>query len=102
MVDVHISGVHFQISDKIRERITDKLGGLKKFHQSLSSVHVTIHPAERHGFRVDVDMHLPQGKHVVAHDNEESVYAAIDVVHDKCAVQLRKIHDKEIASHHVV
>jgi ribosomal subunit interface protein len=80
--------------------VQEKLGSLARFHGGLSKIHVTIHEAEKHGFRIDVDMHLPNGKDVIAHDNEETVYAAIDVVAEKCATQLRKIHARDAKHHH--
>jgi putative sigma-54 modulation protein len=98
MVDIHITGVHFEVSDRIRSYVSDKLGSLKKYHRGLNRLHVTIHHAEKHGYKVDVDMHLPNHKDVIAHDREETVYSAIDVVSDKCAAQLRKIHEKELAA----
>lgn len=101
MVELHISGVHYQVSDKVKAYVSEKLGTLAKFHAGLRKVHVTIQVQEKNRFRVDVDMHLPHGKDVVAHDAEETVYSAIDVVHDKAAAQLRKIHDKEARSHRV-
>lgn len=99
MVDIQISGVHFQVSDKVKSHIADKLGSLNRFHAGLAKLHVTIHQAEKFGYRVDVDMHLPHSKHVAAHDSEETIYAAIDMVADKCASQLRKIHEKQVDSH---
>lgn len=98
MPDIQITGVRFEISDRIRTYVSEKLGGLKKFNAALNKIHVTIHQGEKAGYRVDVDMHLPHGKDVVAHDHEDTVYAAIDVVADKCAAQLRKLHDKH--AHH--
>ncbi len=95
MVDIHITGVHFQVTDKVKTYIQTKLGALNRFHSGLQKVHVTIHEAAKHGYRVDVDMHLPHGKDVIAHDNEETLFSAIDVVSDKCAAQLRKIHGRE-------
>lgn len=100
MADIQITGVHFEVSDRIRAYVSEKLGALKKFNGKLSKIHVTIHHADKKGYRVDVDMHLPHGKDVVAHDSEETVYAAIDVAHDKCAAQLRKIHEREVQSSH--
>jgi ribosomal subunit interface protein len=100
MVDIQISGVHFQVSDRVKQHITDKLGHLERFHTGVSKLHVTIHEAEKFGFRVDVDLHLPEGKHVVAHDSKETIYAAIDQVSDKCANQLRRIHQKQISMRH--
>lgn len=99
MVDIQISGIRFQVSDRIRAYVQEKVGGLARFHNNLSKVHVTIHEGEKHGFRVDIDMHLPQGKDVVAHDSEETVYAAIDVAVEKCATQLRKIHSRDAERH---
>jgi putative sigma-54 modulation protein len=101
MVDLHISGVHYDISDKVKTYVTEKLGSLAKYHAGLQKVHVTIHTQEKNQYRVDVDMHLPHGKDVVAHDAEATVYSAIDAVHDKAAAQLRKIHDKEARSYRV-
>jgi ribosomal subunit interface protein len=98
MADIQITGVHFEISDRIRSYVTEKLGTLAKYNAKLGMIHVSIHHAEKKGYRVDVEMHLPHGKDVIAHDSEETVYAAIDVAHDKCAAQLRKIHDRE--AHH--
>ncbi len=95
MVDIQITGVHYDVSDKVRAYIQTKLGSLSRFHSGLQTVHVTIHEAEKRGYKVDVDMHLPHGKDVIAHDQEPTVYGAIDVVSDKCAAQLRKIHDRE-------
>ena len=99
MVELHISGVHYQVTDKVKAYISEKLGSLTKYHAGLRTVHVTIHAQEQNKFRVDVDMHLPHGKDVVAHDAEPTVYSAIDVVHDKAAAQLRRIHDKEARAH---
>ena len=101
MVELHISGVHYQVSDKVKAYVSEKLGTLAKFHAGLRKVHVTIQTQEKNLYRVDVDMHLPHGKDVVAHDAEETVYSAIDMVHDKAAAQLRKIHDKEARSRRV-
>jgi putative sigma-54 modulation protein len=98
MVDIQISGVHFQVSERVKQHISDKLGALNKYNTGLSKLHVTIHQAEKFGYKVDVDLHLPTGKHVVAHDHEETIYAAIDLVTDKCARQLRRIHEKQIDS----
>lgn len=99
MIDIQITGVRFQISDRIRAYVQEKMGGLARYHIGLTKIHMTIHEGDKHGYRVDVDMHLPHGKDVVAHDCEETVYAAIDVVAEKCTAQLRKIHSRQ-AEHH--
>jgi putative sigma-54 modulation protein len=101
MVDIQISGVRYQVSDKVKTYVTDKLAPLSKYNTGLRTIHVTIHPTEQNRYRVDLDMHLPHGKDVIAHDSEETVYAAIDIAHDKAAAQLRKIHDKEAHRHRI-
>lgn len=98
MVAIQMTGVRYDISDKVKEYIAQKFDPLHKFHPQLNRLHVTIHEAEKHGFRIDVEMHLPHGRDLVAHDTEETVYSAIDCVADKCRAQLRKVHDKE--AHH--
>ena len=46
MVDIHITGVHYDVSDKVKSYIHTKLGSLSRFHNGLQKVHVTIHEAE--------------------------------------------------------
>lgn len=99
MVEIHIAGVHTQVSDRVKRHITEKLGGLDRFHLGMGKLHVTVHSAEKSRYRVDVDVHLADGKHVVAHDEQDTMLAAVDTVTDKCASQLRKIHEKRIDSH---
>jgi ribosome-associated translation inhibitor RaiA len=41
-------------------------------------------------------MHLPMGKDVVAHEEGDSLFSAVDVVSAKCAAQLRKIHGRQL------
>lgn len=98
MVDIQITGVHYDVSERLREHVHDKLGALERFNVGLNHLHVIIREEAKHGYRVDVEMHLPHGKDIVAHDSEETVYAAVDTVVDKCAAQLRKAHSKK-ASH---
>ena len=95
-LDIQITGVHYSISDKVKGYISEKIGNLAKYAPDLSAVHVTIHNGEKFGYRVDVEMHLPHGRDIVAHDSEETVYSAIDVVADKAASQLRREHDKRV------
>ena len=94
MLDIHITGVHYQVSNKLKEFIYEKLGALSRFNMGVEKMQVTIHAADKSGFRVDVEMHLPYGKDVVAHTRDETVYAAVDLIADKCAAQLRKLHSK--------
>jgi ribosomal subunit interface protein len=95
MVEIQITGVRYDVSDKVKQFVQEKLGSLERFNSGLRKLHVTIHHAEKHGFRVDVDMHLPHGQDIVAHDAEDTVYSAIDIVTNKCAVQLRKRHERQ-------
>jgi len=94
MVDIQISGVHYDVSDRLRAHVEEKLGALERFNVGLTRVHVIVREEANYGFRVDVEMHLPHGKDIVAHDSEETVYAAVDTVVDKAAAQLRKAHSK--------
>lgn len=95
MLDITVTGVRYQVSEKVKSYIQDKLGGLNRFHPDLHRIEVVIHEAAKFGFRIDVDMHLANHKDLIAHDSESTIYAAIDIVSDKCSKQLRRLHDKE-------
>lgn len=96
MPDIQIAGVHFDVTERVKAHIQDKIGALARYCQDLTQIHVTIHQGAKFGYRVDVEMHVGKGKDVIAHDSEETVYSAIDVVADKCAQQLRRRHDRVI------
>lgn len=100
MVEVTVTGVHYTVSEKIRDYAIEKLGSLGRFHGELHKLQVNIQEAEKHGIRVDVEMHLPNHHEMAAHSNEETVYAAIDNVCDKCSKQLRRLHSKQ-SDHHM-
>lgn len=95
MVSVTITGVHCPITESVREYAVEKFSHLERFHHGLHSVHITIHEEmKQHTFRVDVEMHIGHTKHPIAHDTDATIQAALDKVLDKCANQLRKLHDK--------
>lgn len=94
---IRLSGIHYQISDKVRTYAEEKLAGLGRYSQRLHRVQGTIREESRHGFRVDIEMHLDDGFDVVAHASGETVYAAIDGVMDKCAKQLRRHSDRMVS-----
>ena len=100
MADVTVSGVHYHVSDKVRAYVNEKLADLNRFHPSLKRIQATIHEQSKHGFRIDVEMHLPNNHDMAAHKEDETVYSAIDGVADKCAKQLRRLHYKQ-ADHHM-
>lgn len=95
MLEIKITGVHYSVSAKVREYASEKFAHHDRFHPDIQSCQMTIREAANFGFRVDVTMHLPHHKEVVAHVEAETVYAAIDGVVDKAAKQLVKIHEKE-------
>ena len=99
MTNIKITGVHYQLTDHAKTYITEKFSTLNRLYPRLSNLQVTVHKSGKEGFRVDVDMHLPTGKDVIAHDTEDSLHAAIDVVIDKCSAQLRRIHGRESGLH---
>ena len=95
-MDIQVSGVHYQISNRIREYVEEKLGTMTRFNVGLTKIIVTLHHAENKSYRADVEMHLSHEKDAIAHVTAQTVYAAIDGAADKCAAQLRKVHDKHV------
>ncbi|NRA38845.1 MAG: ribosome-associated translation inhibitor RaiA [Planctomycetes bacterium] len=100
MVDITVTGVHYNVSEKVRNYVTEKLSNLGRFHTGLQRLHVNIQEGEKHGFRVDVEMHLPSNHDMAAHSSEETIYASVDNVWDKCSKQLRRLHSKQ-SNHHM-
>lgn len=99
MVDITVTGVHYTVSEKVRNYVDEKLSNIGRFHNDLQKLIIKIQEADKHGFRIDVEMRLDNNHALAAHSTEKTAYAAIDTVVDKCSKQLRRLHDKQIDHH---
>ncbi|AKH90081.1 ribosome hibernation promoting factor [Edwardsiella tarda] len=91
-MQLNITGHHLEITDAIRQFVSEKFAKLEQYFDRINQVNVTLsiekvdHIAEATVFINGGELH--------ASAEQEDMYAAIDVLIDKLARQLNKHKDK--------
>src|ERR1700694_3917694 len=99
--NLEVTGVHFEIDEKIKSYIEKKIGRLDHYvpRKLREPMHAEVVLKEEDGnaknrFTGEVILHLPH-EVLSAKDSTINIYAAIDIVEAKLKSQLLKYKDKE-------
>lgn len=96
-----IKGTNFKLTPSIRQYVEEKIGGLNKFLKRIDPETIEakvevgkITRGQRHGdiFKAEVNLDI-NGHFIRAEQTEESLQAAIDLVKDELAEEIK--HHKE-------
>ena len=91
-VPITITGRHIEISDPIRDLLTERLGHACKLLDKISSSHVTISVEKnRHIVEVVIKSH---GATLHAKEETHDMYASIDQAVDKIETQAKRLKEK--------
>ena len=90
---VTIKGVHYDISERTREFLSDKLGLLDPFKDLLVSVDATI-TKEKAGFVVEANVHFRWGAMAHLEETAQELYPAIENLIHKLDAKISKEKDK--------
>ncbi len=95
-MQLNISGHHVDITDSIRDYVTNKLNRLERHFDHITNVHVVL-TVEKLQQRAEATMHV-SGAELFADAECENMYQAIDKLSDKLDRQVVK-HKEKISSH---
>jgi putative sigma-54 modulation protein len=95
---VTIKGVHYDISDRTREFLNEKLGHIDPFKDLLMSVDATI-TKEKTEFRVESNVHFKWGSTAHLEERAQELYPAIENLIKKLDAKISKEKDK-VKDHH--
>jgi len=103
ITSIDITGIHYDVSDKMQKYVIDKVGKLDRFlppHARKTLVaDVKLRQVNRdHGNKYEAEVILTTAeKTIVAKDSTMNMHAAIDIVEEKLAAQLRKHKEALVA-----
>jgi len=98
-MQIHLSPRHLTLTAAIHSYVADKISHLEQISDKIMAAHVVLVHDETKTKKHTVKVHLAvPGPDLHAQDTEDDLYAAIDKVVDKLAMQLRKRKTK-LASH---
>ncbi|MGL4733545.1 MAG: ribosome hibernation-promoting factor, HPF/YfiA family [Enterovibrio sp.] len=90
-MQLNVSGHHLEVTDALRQQITQKFSKLERFH-SISSAHVVL-SVEKLQHIIEATLHVNQAE-IYAKASADNMYGAIDLLNDKLLKQLDKHKQK--------
>lgn len=104
MVPIQLTGQNLDITDILRDFVTDKFEKLEHHADIITSIHVVLHVENQHKSRDVEDRDEPQqiataklhirGTEIYAKTESGDMYKSIDLLIDKLVQQLKKHKDK--------
>lgn len=91
-MQLDISGHHVEVTDALRDYVTNKFDRLNRHFDQITRGHVVL-TVEKSRQRADATVHV-SGADLAASSESEDMYAAIDLLADKLDRQLIKHKEK--------
>jgi len=91
-MQMNISGHHLDVTDAIKDYVTNKLSKLERHHDRITSTNV-IPSVDKLIQKAEATVHVSGGEFFANSENED-LYAAIDMLADKLDRQLIKHKEK--------
>jgi putative sigma-54 modulation protein len=96
-MQLSISGQQFEVTDSLKEYISEKMVRIQRHFDHVNDTHVVLHvEKQRHQAEATINA---RGTAIHANANADDMYAAIDALADKLDSQIRKHKDKK-SDHH--
>jgi putative sigma-54 modulation protein len=89
---ISITGRHVEITEPLRDYITEKIGRACKRLDKISTAHVTV-AVEKHRHIVEVVIHA-HGATLHGKEETHDMYSSIDQVLDKVEIQAKRLKEK--------
>jgi len=98
-MNLSMTGRNIELTDAIKEHITASVETLKKFNLDIISVNVIVSTQSKKGKEhsvVEFVINLAHKNTIVIKQNDQDLYAAIDLATDRAQKAMRRLHDKEV------
>ncbi|MDA3049525.1 ribosome-associated translation inhibitor RaiA [Campylobacter sp. JMF_01 NE2] len=96
-MNLSIVGKQFELTDAIKDYITQAFDSLKKYNLDIISGRAVVSADEkqgRKGFVMDFSLNLAHQDTIVVREKDKDLYAAVDNATNRLAKVLRRYHDK--------
>jgi putative sigma-54 modulation protein len=95
-MQINITGHHIDITDPLRDYVTEKMSKLERHFDHVTNVHVIL-TVEKQQQKAEATVHV-SGADLFAHHESDDMYASIDGLIDKLDRQIIK-HKEKINDH---
>ncbi len=96
-MQLNITGHHVEITDSMRNYVSEKFERLERHFDHVTNVHVVL-SVEKLRQKAEATLHVT-GNNLFADAENDDMYAAIDALTDKLDRQIKK-HKEKVTDHH--
>ena len=103
-MNISMTGRHLELTDAIKAHITASIETLGKFNVEIISTNVIVSTQTKKGKEhsvVEYVINLAHKNSIVIKQNDQDLYAAIDLATSRAQKALRRVHDRETEHHKV-
>ena len=98
-MNISLTGRNVELTEAIKTHMTTSIEALNKFHMDIISVNVIASTQSKKGKEhsmVEFVIHLAHKNSVIIKQNDDDLYAAIDLAIERAKKAMRRMHDKEV------
>ncbi len=96
-MQISLTGHHVEVTPKLREYVTRKLGRVARHFDHVTSARVVL-TVEKQSNKAEAALHVA-GADLFANATHHDMYAAIDILADRIDGQVRR-HKEKLTDHH--
>ncbi|WP_457746450.1 ribosome hibernation-promoting factor, HPF/YfiA family [Sulfurimonas sp.] len=96
-MNISITGRGVELTDPIKEHITASIETLKKYNLDIISVNAIVSAQHKKGKEhsyVEFVINLAHKNSIIIKQNDQDLYAAIDLATDRAQKAMRRLHDR--------
>ena len=103
-MNISLTGRQLELTDAIKAHMTTSIETLSKFNMDIISVNVVASAQTKKGKEhsvVEFVINLAHKNSIIIKQNDDDLYAAIDLAISRAQKAMRRMHDKEVGHHKV-
>jgi putative sigma-54 modulation protein len=103
-MNISLTGRQLELTDAIKAHMTTSIETLSKFNMDIISVSVVASTQTKKGKEhsvVEFVINLAHKNSIIIKQNDDDLYAAIDLAISRAKKAMRRMHDKEVQHHKV-
>ncbi len=98
-MNISLTGRHLELTEPIKAHMTSSIETLNKYNMGITSVNVVASTQSKKGkdhSMVEFVISLAGKNSVIIKQNDDDLYAAIDIAIERAQKALRRMHDREV------
>lgn len=103
-MNISLTGRHLELTEAIKAHMNTSIETLNKYNMDIISVNIVATAQTKKGkefMMVEFAIHLSHKNSIIIKQNDQDLYAAIDLGISRAQKAMRRMHDKEVGHHKV-